>query len=670
MIIRRLIVFGIISFGLFTLIFTIASASQLEGNEANNDYADKYSSRIYAGLRSTPEELSVFTQTVGLFFNSESSFPGYTLFSPMLYTTTYLVDNQGYQVHSWESETTPAASVYLLENGNLMRPGNNRDAYFNAGGAGGRIQEFSWDGTLVWDYIYSTPLYRQHHDIAVLPNGNVLILAWELKTYTETVEMGRDPDLLIEGELWPEHIVEVQKTGFNSGDIIWEWHVWDHLIQDIYSDTIETYGIVADHPELVDLNFIGDGRGPADWIHANAIAYNPDFDQIMLSSRVFSEIWVIDHSTTVTEAASDSGGNSGMGGDLLYRWGNPRTYRQGTENDQLLFSQHDAHWIETGLPGAGNILIFNNGSGRPDVEYSSIVEITPPVDSQGVYSYTPGTAYGPMTPLWEYSADPPDEFFASFISSAQRLPNGNTLVCDGPIGRFFELDPEENLVWDYVSPITNTGPIDQGAVVPPFFQGYQNVVFRAKRYALDYSGFNGRDLTPMGTIEINPVPTLMSINPQFVTAGSPELTITLTGTHFLYSASKVQWNGETRPTTFVSSNELQAEIGSTDISAAGKVSITVLNVESGGGESNNLVFTINLKSADLSVDINNSHDNAVPGDSITYTIPVSNAGPDSVVNAFVSAAIPAEITDVSWACSASSGADCSSSGTETISVTC
>jgi uncharacterized repeat protein (TIGR01451 family) len=352
-----------------------------------------------------------------------------------------------------------------------------------------------------------------------------------------------------------------------------------------------------------------------------------------------------------------------MGGDLLYRWGNPQTYKQGTSDDQLLFSQHDAHWIETGLPGAGNILIFNNGNGRPDVEYSSIVEIIPPVDSQGVYSYTPGTAYGPQTHLWEYAADPPDEFFASFISGAQRLPNGNTLVCDGPIGRFFELDPEENMVWDYVSPITNTGPIVQGAEVPPFFQGLQNVVFRAKRYAVDYAGFNGRYLTPMGTIEINPVPTLVSIEPQSVTAGSPELTITLMGTNFLYSASKVHWYGESRPTTFVSSNELQAEISSADISAAGNVSVTVLNVESGGGESNNLIFTINEKSADLSVGINNFRDIAAPGDSITYTIPMSNTGPDSVENAFVSAAIPVEITGVSWTCSASTGADCSSSGT-------
>ena len=97
-------------------------------------------------------------------------------------------------------------------------------------------------------------------------------------------------------------------------------------------------------------------------MHTNSVAYNPELDQIMLSIHEFSEVWIIDHGTTTAEAASHSGGRRGKGGDLLYRWGNPRAYRTGSNVDQRLFAQHCAHWIPAGLPGAGHMLVFNNGN--------------------------------------------------------------------------------------------------------------------------------------------------------------------------------------------------------------------------------------------------------------------------------------------------------------------
>ncbi len=112
------------------------------------------------------------------------------------------------------------------------------------------------------------------------------MIAWEYKTATESIAAGRNPDLLHDGELWPDHIIEVEPTGTSGGDIVWEWHVWDHLIQD-YDSTKENYGVVADHPELIDINF---GGRQVDFNHINSIDYNDEFDQILLSVNFFKEI--------------------------------------------------------------------------------------------------------------------------------------------------------------------------------------------------------------------------------------------------------------------------------------------------------------------------------------------------------------------------------------------
>ena len=399
-------------------------------------------------------------------------YDGYNLFSPIRSTTTYLMDNDGNIVHSWSSSYRPGLSVYLLEDGTLLRTADTGSTAFNTGGAGGRVEKFSWDGTRQWEFEYQSDEYRLHHDIEVLPNGNVLMIAWEFKTETEAIAAGRNPNLTGAGELWPDHIIEVRPTGASGGEIVWEWHVWDHLIQD-YDETRENYGTVAEYPERINLNYAGNSG--ADWNHINAIDYDADLDQILLSVHSFSEIWVIDHSTSTEQAKGRTGGNSGKGGDLLYRWGNPQAYGSGTSSDQQLFAQHDTRWVESGLPGYGHILIFNNGQGRPEGNYSSVDEIVPPVNSDGSYTSTSGTAYGPTLPLWSYTATPPTDFYAQNISGAQRLPNGNTLICQGPDGLFFEVTASGEKVWEY---------------------DYAGAVFRVDRYSPDYPGFAGTDLEP------------------------------------------------------------------------------------------------------------------------------------------------------------------------------
>jgi hypothetical protein len=433
------------------------------------------------------------TQTVGLFQHDSEAFDGYTLFHATPSTTTHLIDNWGRLVHSWQSEYNTAMSVYLLENGNLLRTGK----LAIGAGAGGLIQKVDWDGTVLWEYEYISDDYLQHHDIEPMPNGNVLILAWEYLTDSVAIAAGRDPALLSDSLIWPEHLVEVQPIGTDSGVIVWEWHLWDHIIQD-FDPTKPNYGVVADHPELIDLNLAVDGN--PDWVHGNSVDYNPDLDQVVLSLRRPSEFWVIDHSTTTSEAAGSTGGNSGMGGDIIYRWGNPQVYGAGTVDDQILFYQHDVHWIEPGLPGEGNILVFNNGTGRPDGNYSTVDEITTPVDEYGSYPQpASGSSHGPSATTWTYKADPPEDFFGIRTSGAQRLPNGNTLICIGPLGEFFEVTVDGEVVWRYKNPDTRDGLIEQGQT--PRGSG----VFRCLRYAADYAGLAGRDLTPGLPLEIYPV---------------------------------------------------------------------------------------------------------------------------------------------------------------------
>ena len=388
---------------------------------------------------------------------------GQILFAPMYSKTTYLIDSNGKVNQSWPSSYLPGESVYMLDDKSILRA--IKSAPYGDG-AGGGIQKIEWDGTIVWDFsYYSKDDYLSHHDIEPLPNGNVLIIAWDYKTFEEAIQEGRNPNQPQGNNIQPDYVIEVKPTGPKSGEIVWEWHAWDHLIQD-YDPTKNNYGVVEDHPELIDINY---GGIDADWLHTNSIDYNEEFDQILLSVRNFNEIWVIDHSTTINEAAGHTGGNSGKGGDILYRWGNPRAYKMGDIGDQKFFSQHDATWIEPGCPGEGNILVFNNGVNRPGNQYSSVDEIVPPVDSNGNYYIEPDLPYGPEKQIWIYTAEIPTNFFSGYVGGAQRLSNGNTLICEGSKGKFFEITPDMSLIWEYTNPypIQSINDVFKIQYIPP-----------------------------------------------------------------------------------------------------------------------------------------------------------------------------------------------------------
>lgn len=436
--------------------------------------------------------------TVGWVQSAPGAFVGYTIFSPSQSNNAYLVDSYGRMVNTWTTNYRPGNAVYLMEDGNLLRAAKPNGGLppISAGGYGGIVQILDWDSNVLWEYDYSSSVVNAHHDVEPLPNGNILILAWELKTGAEAIAAGRNPALLTEGELWPEHIIEVTPTGPTTGNIVWEWHLWDHLIQD-FDASMANFGVVADHPELVNINAAQNGA--ADWIHANSIDYNPELDQIVISANRLDEIWIIDHSTTTAEAAGHTGGAQGRGGDILYRWGNPQHYGAGLPSDQRLYNQHCVEWVPTGFPGAGNITIFNNGNDRPGGPFTTIDEITTPVDMSGGYpSLAPGSAFGPTALTWTYQDPVPTNFFSSFISGVRRLPNGNTVICNGPQGRFFEVNDAGERVWGYNNPITAGGAAQQGDLIA-------SSCFRTNRYPASYPGLAGRDLTPGAPLETYPM---------------------------------------------------------------------------------------------------------------------------------------------------------------------
>jgi hypothetical protein len=447
-------------------------------------------SSLDQSIRGFVRELSADSTTVGLRYWDSLAWEGYTLFANNQGRAFYLIDNKGRTIHRWRATDKTVGALYLLENGLVSQIGNlNNPNFLN----GGRVSLIDWDGNKTWSFDYSDSTHCLHHDAIWLPNGHMMAIAWERKTRAEAIAAGRDTTKLTAGKLWPDHIIEVD-TATNS--IVWEWHIWDHLIQD-YDSTKANYGVVGDHRELIDLNFV-DQASPnaADWIHANSLDYDSVFDQVLFGARDFDEVWVIDHSTTTEEAAGHTGGRQNMGGDLLYRWGNPRTHRAGDSTDQVFYHQHHASWIKPGLPGAGNITVFDNGLLRPGSSYSTAIEFTPPVDSTGHYE-TPGSGqpYGPAGPVWQYTATPPTSFYSSQLGSVQRLPNGNTLICEGTKGRFFEVRPDSQTVWTYINPVSDTLPAYQGTVA-------QYQVHRSPRYAPDYAGLQGHDLTPGYPVEL------------------------------------------------------------------------------------------------------------------------------------------------------------------------
>jgi len=469
----------------------------------------------------------------GVTKTSDNLADGYILFVPTISASVYLMNRKGEVVHEWKGNYA-IGSPYLNDDGSITTLSVDPDfPVFNEGGEAGRIQKISWDSKMLWDFEYANEEHHAHHDIAELPNGNVLAIAWEAKTYDEVIQAGRDPELTPADGLWTTEIVEIQPLDKTHGKIVWEWHIFDHLIQDFDKEK-KNYGDVIAHPELLDFKL---GHKPEDKItqdsldvlismeragrnttlgnrgsdvyHANAINYSEELDQIAFSSYHLGEIFIIDHSTTMQEAAGHSGGRYGKGGDFLYRWGNPQNYRQGDSTDQVTFNQHDVRWIQKGHPGAGNLTLFNNNIplGRDKLKYSAALEIKPYVGSEGNYELMENKRFGPEKPVWKYVAKDTMSFHSPYVSGVQRMKNGNTFICEGARGRFFEVTPQGDIVWEFLNHFRGNIHKLNGDPLP--YDGWIYSSFRANFIPADHPALKDKTL-----VRLDPQPPIFKLPPK------------------------------------------------------------------------------------------------------------------------------------------------------------
>ena len=383
-----------------------------------------------------------------------------------------LLDAEGKVVHRWDTDLTGGGHTsYLLNSGGLLRTGI-RDRRYVAGqpvAATDILQITDDTGKAVWELSaeeidFNGNKITFHHDMEPMPNGNILVLIYEELSPEDATAAGWTAG---EGKLvWSDGVLEIRPDlERGSYEIVWRWRFIDHMIQDRDAGAAN-YGVVADHPERIDGHY-PKSYAPMSAVrqHLNSLDYHPGLDQIVVSSFIYSEIWVIDHGTTVEQAAGSTGGRRGKGGDLLFRYGNPAAYGRGSEKNRLFRHQHYANWVDEGLPGAGDILVFNNNTGPRGIAgvgsggaaaaavqqqlegISNVHEFRPAVDDGRYVLGKAGTFDAKRVWFWEH-----EDFFAPFQGGARRLPNGNTLLTDTVGRRVWEVAPDGDVVVRYKGP--------------------------------------------------------------------------------------------------------------------------------------------------------------------------------------------------------------------------
>lgn len=455
-----------------------------------------------------------------LFCDKEKALAGYTFFG--VGSRTYLLDLDGQVVHTWPVGTNP----HLLDDGHVLDASKDDPSGFQG------FVEVDWDGKKVWEYAEKRPGYAPHHDWVRIFNKKLnapttLYIANKSISNEQAVAAGADPRKGPYEEGQMDAIVEVDM----QGNVVWEWCFFDHVVQDVDPARPNYVGdgkTVADHPGRININMPGRPLR-RDWLHCNSLDYNAESGHVVINS-VQGELYVVDHDGTFVagDPSASIAAAASPKGDFLYRFGDPARYAQGdppkvlenwdsaTSGHKQMGGAHDVHWIRPGLPGAGHIMIFNNGQYLYQrTPQSSALEINPFLDANGrdtgKYVNPPEAGYRRETYdkdthnqprlvssqiVWSYRSVDSHGCFSHIGSSAQRLPNGGLFVCSDTEGHFFEIAPDGKLAWEYINPVTRDGAVKTlGDVLP-----MTNSAFRAYRYPASHPAFQGHDLVPQGTI--------------------------------------------------------------------------------------------------------------------------------------------------------------------------
>lgn len=389
---------------------------------------------------------------------------------------TQLIDSDGTTLHTW-NHTLSAPSgttAYLREDGLLLRSGQNGGVPGGfLAGSFGSLQLVNWDGGVVWEFtLQEQGVVTLHHDMALMPNGNILATVWDFIQAEELIPLGWQAPTGTNG-VWMERIIEIEPDLTDgSSEIVWSWNLRDHLVQD-FDEDVPTFGTIASNPGKVDLNFNTSIRS-GDYFHISGIDFNPERDEIVLCPNNINELWVIDHSTTTEEAATSEGGNRGRGGEILYRWGNPTVYDHGGGPVAANFLQraHDPRWLLSPETGEWILTVHNNNrvDDTPGSNDSQALQLTLPIDEQDNYLLEQQSTFGPLAPEVLYEIDPNDPFFNTpFMGGAQVLANGNILITLALSAELVEVDPSGNVVWR-----TDTGG---------------GFIFKAQNYPINYAGY-------------------------------------------------------------------------------------------------------------------------------------------------------------------------------------
>jgi len=349
---------------------------------------------------------------------------------------THLIDMDGNQVHSWDHVGFP--SEMLSPSRSIG--GKRGDVLLQLSAIDGEatgvvpgqpatlrnrtIGELDWDGNIMWKWGEKAPTgaARQHHDQYRMENGDTLVLSNEFH-HVDGFSLNKVLD---------DTIYEVAP----SGEIVWRWSATNHLNEFGLSPAELAFVYQSKAPDFLHTNDM-QPLGPNKWFANGDQRFAPE--NILISSRNANFLAIIEKKT----------------GKVVWKIG-PH-YQAKAETAQQdeheaftntqMSGQHDAHMIAEGLPGAGNILVFDNQgeAGYPPVALgvlpgSRVLEIDP-VTEKVVWYYS---ALSSDRPTWT--------FYSAFIGSARRLPNGNTLINEGMNGRIFQVTPDGAIVWEYVNP--------------------------------------------------------------------------------------------------------------------------------------------------------------------------------------------------------------------------